>query len=153
MLLTRRAVLVELISVAAALLAFWEFWVQTIPEIRPSGSDPSAPFLLPFVVKNNSSFFSIYSDQWFCGAYYKDNQGTVARIDAEANMSRNANRIIKPGISSIFHCSIRVPGQDIKSLSATSYFRYHTLWFARSRDLTFTWIADGQHSQWIEGEE
>lgn len=54
--LSRRAIVVESAGTVAALLAFWQVLMQTVPVIDLSRSNPYQPFSLPFTIKNDSPF-------------------------------------------------------------------------------------------------
>jgi len=59
------ALFVEIVSVAAAALAFFEVYIQTLPEIDPNNSEPSK--VLPFIVTNKSNFFDMTDVNLSCG--------------------------------------------------------------------------------------
>jgi hypothetical protein len=57
------SIFVEVVSTIAALLVFFEVYIQTIPAI--DFSDPSS--VGPFVVKNESNFFDMTDNSFSCG--------------------------------------------------------------------------------------
>ena len=57
------ALFAEIVSVAAALLVFFEVYIQTIPVIDVSGQSSVGPF----VIKNESNFFDMTDNGFSCG--------------------------------------------------------------------------------------
>src|SRR5208282_5303872 len=51
--------LVAAIGLVAAVIAVWEAYQQTTPEIHPGVGDPDPALILPFVIQNKSSIFDL----------------------------------------------------------------------------------------------
>jgi hypothetical protein len=149
-LLTGRAIFIELLTAVTGIIALWEFWIQTIPEIRPVGADPSQPFLLPFAVKNGSSFFWITDVTWLCAFEFKNIFGGSANVPG--GVGRGTHTEIAPRATADYRCSVNLPPTaELTSLSATLKLEYRTFGFSRRHAVEFTWIRAGAHSQWTEG--
>src|SRR6266550_6198603 len=141
-LLSRRAIVIESIGTGAALLAFWQVWIQTVPVIDLAGSNPSQPFSLPFAVKNDSPFFTMRQSHWACGVRYENNRGGIFDWDddGKSTIARGTATDIPPNTPAAYRCPTDVLGGDIKSLMARVHVHYHTLWIPRKSEEVFTWV-------------
>ena len=150
-LLTRRAIVFELVGFVAALLAIWEVYFETVPEIHAPGAEYSSPFLLPFSVKNPSRFFAMYDVQWFCGINNIEIQGGGGAKGF--SMTEPPITEINPGEIRNFRCRIGVESQIVNSASISLRVKFKTLFFERTSSWQpMTWAATANPPRWIEGE-
>jgi hypothetical protein len=59
------AIFVEITGVLVALVVFFEVYFQTTPEVNANNSEPYS--LLPFIIKNGSTFFDMTDVKLSCG--------------------------------------------------------------------------------------
>jgi hypothetical protein len=147
-----------LIGLIAGILAIGAFFQQTFvsPEISAFGEqDPSAPFDLPFNVKNNSSLFAMRTAQLRC---------TVDEVIFKTGSSVKyitfaGNTItINPGDEGEFRCLIGRNGLvnfgtgEIQSAHMFLWIAYRTLGIPRSSPMTeFTWFTQAKSPRWVRG--
>ena len=148
-LLSPWGLLVEIAGVCASLLAFWGIYVLTIPEIRPTGNDPAAPFLFPFSVRNDSTLFAMKNVKWTC--LIKRMEFGVGNIMVDSRLASGGIAKIEPGGVENYRCSIGLPRDSVKLLSIAIRVDYQTLLWSRSYTVPFFWLADAPQPQWIEG--
>lgn len=149
-LLRRCAALFGLVSSIAAIFALWIVYVDTIPEILPPNSDRFAPFSSPFLVMNDSSIFAMQDTHWLCAFRLEHKNGGIVAFDV-SDVIRGPVTTIAPKGTAEYQCSIGLPGDIVKSLTATVGVDFRTLWWARSKIITFTWLADVMQPHWTEG--
>jgi hypothetical protein len=147
-----------LIGLIAAILAIGAFFQQTFvsPEISALGEqDTSAPFDLPFVVKNSSLLFTMRDAKLRCTVdevMFTNNSG-LKSLTLEGNTIA-----IEPGGEGEFRCLIGRNGlinfrnAEVKSAHMFLWVVYRTLGISRSSPVTeFTWFTAAKTPRWVRG--
>jgi hypothetical protein len=145
-----------------ALYAGYDFVVSafrnTTPEIHSSGPD-ATPFVLPFLVKNNSGIFDMNEVVWTC---YIDHIITKqgGRIFNLVVRTSEPSPTISAGATSSFMCPIGHeltgnidPGAAVISAVLIPILRYKTFGFTRSfSSKKFEWFGNASPPRWIESD-
>jgi hypothetical protein len=130
------------------------------PEISSDlNADPSEPFAFPFIVKNNSAWFSMYDAEMNCGI--EKITMTNNRFLEGISVAPIKHATIGPGEIVNFRCvAAGVPGWnlipakpgDILDAHINIIVKYTTLGFSRASSPTeFTWLTSGTPHHWIKG--
>ncbi len=141
--------LVEISGLVASLFVFWDIYVHARPKIEVANMGSPSPFLVPFVIKNESSFFSLSNVRWTCIIEnYEDDHGLTM---SDNEMSGGVAESI--GIEGVenYRCPVSVEGIRIKSLSVIIKVEYETLGWSREAEAPFLWVTDIAKPQWIAG--
>src|SRR5258708_38418349 len=126
----------------------WDFFVvHTQPKIEGPGL-ATDPFVLPFTIKNVSSFFEIREAQWTCqipSLTFGNSSFTNLAMRAEGTTT------IAPNSNALARCSIKISTSNLQAV-VTPVIQYKTLWISREySDASFTWLADANPPHWMEG--
>ena len=120
------------------------------PTVQVTGSDPASPFVFPFAVKNNSRWLPLQNAAWDC--HVVDMEVTGGNVFKDVGVQTGQESTIRAAELANYGCRVMNPGVPIHSLTMQVSLRFSTLYFwKRSAEKTFTWVVDGDHSQWIEG--
>lgn len=140
----------------SALVAIVGFVQQILlsPDISAeSNPDLSAPFALPFNVRNNSILFAMRNAQLYCGidkVIFNDNSGLLS-------MSLVGNQAtIEPGMDTAFKCLInaifRFSTNNVVEGHIFLSVHYTMLGISRvSPETEFTWYTDANPPRWVRG--
>lgn len=123
------------------------------PEISVSGSDPTSPFELPFLVTNKSWILPMQDVTWECAFHRAEmlNGSTFEGISL-LQVSDEDHREIAPNATHQQACRLINPGVGFRSIRMDVAVRFITLGFWHREDVRpFTWISSGEHSQWVPG--
>jgi len=144
---------VELTGLLASAIVFWDVYTHTSPEIRADDSDPSAPFSLPFSVKNDSYIFDLGDARWRCGFRWENEVGRIVDFgtDPSGGITRGTVTTIPPRGIKNYRCSIGMPAAGVKSLTASIHVTFTTFWVPRRYDTVFTWLTNTTKPQWRQG--
>lgn len=128
-----------------------EIYAATFPEIHVAGSDPGAPFSLPFSVTNQSNWFDMKNVTWECRVLLLET--TVGTMHGDGGglhlINNNGEYTITPKETHNFKCSTVVGGTILKNAKVVAEIHYKTLFLNRPpATKQFTWVAN----RWIEGE-
>lgn len=154
------SVLIAIGSVGGFLSLAEKAWTvavgQTKPDVRPLNLSAD-PFTLPFVIKNQSSLFTIADATWICRIDSVGNPrtGAVSDLDlipatpSKILLPANPTDIL-PGRSLLARCPIG--GAAGSDATIIPILRYKTFGLAREySDSSFTWLSKANPPQWIEG--
>lgn len=121
------------------------------PEIHATASDPVSPFVFPFALKNSSKLTPLGDVKWTCLVRHME-AGRGWTLD-NIGVQSGQQFAIGAGDVSNHICNVMNPGVPIHKLTMDVTVQYTMLHFwQRSFKQPFTWISDGQHSRWIEGD-
>jgi hypothetical protein len=146
------------LALIAALIAIGGFLQQLLvsPEISALPDvDVSAPFILPFSVRNNSLFFEMKGAQLYCGVdrvIFDNDSGLIS-------LSLVSNKIaIAPLTEGNFRCLIGKNGlvdfgpRRLKEGHIFLSVHYATLGISRmSPEVEFTWYTETNPPRWVRG--
>ena len=121
------------------------------PEIHLTGSDPASPFVFPFSLKNDSALLTLENVEWDCIVSHMEflNGSTVDDVGVRTVSQQT---VIAARETSNHVCRVINQGIPIHKLSMDVTVHYAMLhYWKRTAVKRFTWIADGQHSGWVEG--
>lgn len=133
------------------LVGIWQAYIHTTPEIHVTDSDPQAPFLFPFSIKNDSIIFDMHNVQYTCHIRHMEfgNENTFNNVNI---INGGAIEIPANSIPENYRCPVGITGIPINSLIIDVSVNYKTLWVQRSYTLPFTWMANASSPKWIEGD-
>lgn len=140
-------------AIVGAALFLAHTYAGTIPVVHVLGPDPS-PFLLPFVVSNESLFFKMENVTFFCGPRHgKSIQvGNVVVQDVEFQDNVPATTIGR-GEVKLMRCPVtNATGNSVKG-TIHPIVQYRTLGFDRKfegKDLN--WFGNANPPRWVEGD-
>jgi hypothetical protein len=140
-----------LLSVAGTLGVLYSFadgvreiYFRTFPELHVGAPDYSAPFSLPFSIRNPSSWFDMKDVSFSCRAQWIDLP--PAKPDWTSGVG-GAVKSIGPGETKRYSCAIVAPAQHATFLNAELTVAYRTLFRERTPAvLTVKWQA----GFWVE---
>ena len=139
----------DVLGIAAALLAIWLVFFDTIPTIEIAGSDRTSPFELPFTVRNKSPIFDARDAQFSCQAV-RIEQGPFAYGFVPLALAQH--RTITWGNPVNFKCPVTTSGDPVRRAVVRIFVDYKTLFKGRTTTADFTWIGTVDPPRWIEGE-
>jgi hypothetical protein len=128
---------------------FLSIYNDTVPDVHAVGSDKT-PFVLPFIVKNNSHFLAMTGLTWSCylDDVKADNGASISGITIE---TVDKPITIKPQGTEEFRCRI-----DIGKSPTTKIIpeiNYKTLGlFRHYADKRFTWYGSADPPRWVESD-
>jgi|SRR4051812_27096570 hypothetical protein len=125
----------------------WTFAISdTKPNIRALNLS-SNQFSLPFVIKNESTVFTMRDAKWACGV--TPSGGSIKDISL---LSYGTPTDVLPGRSLLARCP--VPGEWNVDATIIPVVSYTTFGLPRSySETSFTWLANASPPQWIEGKQ
>jgi hypothetical protein len=153
----------------------WTVYQNTIPDVTARDSETDSTFLLPLIVKNNSSVFDMKDVELTCGiGSFVLGNGKQTMIMVASLISSQKNAIILAGDQANFPCDASglvkfeggngidimglhadIPGIEpmkIMGIHTTIFMRYETLWKTRTyRSTSFDWTCTPQACHWIKG--
>jgi len=173
------SITVEVLSLIAALVVFFEIYIHTVPDIAARDSDPTSSFVLPFKVANKSLIFDMNSVTLTCGielavfeneAKQKYGVGDVI-LDADKKIEkigRNSSANYNCDASGVLRAQTdgalvlgglkTPPGATNSKLTLVAMCiwigaKYKTAGFQRAfqSDIWGWYVTPDGHHQWIEG--
>ena len=142
-----------MIALVGAVTTLTQIYRGTIPDARILGSDPT-PFLLPFTVTNDSSFFDMKDVVFFCGprAGQTIQVGNIV-VSGVRFQDSVGKAMIKPGATSLFRCPVTNARAEMVKGTIHPIMEYRTLWFSRTFDgKDLTWFANANPPRWVQGD-
>jgi hypothetical protein len=113
--------------------------------------DPSRPFAIPFIVKNNSSWFPMHDAKMYCDIekIVMTNNRSLERFP----VLEIRHPIIGPGEIVNFRCGVAgAPGRNLFVANPVDILEYTMLGVSRtSPRAEFTWYTGGTLPHWIKG--
>jgi hypothetical protein len=154
------------IGIAGGLGIAWERYARSEPEIHPLGMDLSAPFYLPFAVKNPSAVYTMYDVSWKCTVgrvLVYDGKKTV--LLGNASFQLEPVSTIKPNKTVNFRCAIEriaaplemysTRNVRIANVTLTAKFRTAFIFgmarIDREVSIPMYWMPDSNPPRWVEG--
>ena len=114
---------------------------ETKPDIRPLNLSAD-PFSLPFVIRNQSTVFTMSGVRWACGI----DSGSLSDLSL---LTYGAPTDILAGRSLLARCPAEAKDSDATIIPIV---RYKTFGLPRFYfESSFTWLAKASPPQWIEG--
>lgn len=123
------------------------------PQIHVSGSDPSSPFVFPFSLTNSSALIPLGDVDWSCTVVHMETIGHNTFDNDTVRSGGNVGSVDAGGISNHV-CNVMNSGVPVSKLSMDVTVNYTMLhfWHRAPVKKRFTWVADGAHSAWVEGD-
>ncbi|HKR39834.1 MAG TPA: hypothetical protein VJU59_09165 [Paraburkholderia sp.] len=121
------------------------------PEIHVTDSDPTSPFVFPFVLKNNGKV-SMDDIEWVCIVQHMElPRGST--LDNVGFRSGGTQPSLAAGRPTNHVCNVINPGVPIRKVTMDVEVHYRT-WHFRRRPARqrFSWVNDGDRSKWVEGD-
>ena len=138
----------------------WDLYYQTEATISSAASDPKDPFYFPFILANNSHFFSIRNIKWECTIDYIINDKNNAVMDSRVAGSGFQAEILPNGVLDVGCDGFAIP-PPIMDAKITIKFSYdtrilQTLLFSWEPNrvpppTVFSWYGRSSNPQWIKG--
>jgi hypothetical protein len=115
--------MVGTVGLVAALLAIWEFYYASRPEVAPTYADRLDPLSAPFQIANRGSLFELYSVVPTCGLVSVNfvGGGYIANLNIAVGI-QSAN--ILPGHAAQYRCSLSTLGRPVKSADIVIWGTY-----------------------------
>lgn len=134
-------------AILAAILVdmVWNHWKEFFPEVHVQ-YDPSAPFSVPFYVKNPSSLFDMKDVKWSCRARWEDHIGGRHTLEGVGGTVGT----VSPGEAKHRSCEISAPADTQKFLTAELTVQYRTILLGERKPATLA-LKWGSGS-WVESD-
>ncbi|MFM0062945.1 hypothetical protein [Paraburkholderia aspalathi] len=123
------------------------------PQIHVTGSDPHAPFVFPFALKNSSGMLPLGNVEWTCTVDHMEMMGNSTMDNVGVRTIGQESSIDADGVTNHV-CNVLNAGAQVSKVTMDVTVQYTMLYFWHRRPVKqrFTWVSDGEHSAWIEGD-